>query len=58
MTNSPRAAQGGRDEGRLWDALMGEIDEAVGESLRPIGEPLASYEKQPVSAPLAVSICV
>ena len=40
---------------------MDEIGEAVGEPLHLIGEPLASvkeiYEKQPVSAPLAVSMC-
>ena len=61
VTNSPRADQGGRDEGRLWEALMDEIGEAVGEPLHLIGEPPASvkdlYEKQPVSAPLAVSMC-
>ena len=39
---------------------MEEINEVVGEPLHLIGEPLASiiedvYEKQPVSAPLAVS---
>ena len=40
---------------------MDEIDEAVGEPLHLIGEPLASvkeiYEKQPVSAPLALCVC-
>ena len=44
-----------------WEALMDEIGEAVGEPLHLIGEPPASvkdlYEKQPVSAPLAVSMC-
>ena len=61
VTNSPRAVQGGCDEGRLWEALMDEIDEAVGEPLHLIGEPPASvkeiYEKQPVSAPLALCVC-
>ena len=61
VTNSPRADQGGRDEGRSWEALMDEIGEAVGEPLHLIGEPLASvkeiYEKQPVSAPLALCVC-
>ena len=62
-TNSPRAVQGGHDEeGRSWKALMKKIDEAVGEPLHLIGEPPASiiedvYEKQPVSAPLAGSVC-
>jgi hypothetical protein len=40
---------------------MDEIGEAVGEPLHLIGEPPASvkdfYEKQPVSAPLPVSVC-
>ena len=40
---------------------MDEIDKAVGEPLHLIGEPLASiedvYEKRPVSAPLAASVC-
>ena len=61
VTNSPRAVQGGRDEEGLWEALIDEIDEAVGEPLHPIGEPPASvkdvYEKQPVSAPLALFVC-
>ena len=61
VTNSPRAIQGGRDEGRLWEALLDEIGEAVGEPLHLIGEPPASvkeiYEKQPVSAPLALCVC-
>ena len=61
VTNSPRADQGGHEDGR-WEALlMDEIDEAVGEPLHLIGEPLASvkeiYEKQPVSAPLALCVC-
>ena len=55
VTNSPRAVQGGHEEGRSWEALMDEIGEAVGEPLHLIGEPPASvkeiYEKQPVSAP-------
>ena len=59
VTNSPRAVQGGCDEGRSWLAMMEEIDEAVGEPLHLIGEPPASiiedvYEKQPVSAPLNI----
>ena len=40
---------------------MDEIDKAVGEPLHLIGEPLASiedfYDLQPVSAPLAASVC-
>ena len=41
------------------EALMDDVKEAVGEPLHLIGEPPASiikdvYEKQPVSAPLAV----
>ena len=40
---------------------MEAIDEVVGEPLHLIGEPLASvkdvYDKQPVSAPLLVSVC-
>ena len=60
MTNSPRAVQGGHEDGRSWEALMEAIKEAVGEPLHLIGEPLASvkeiYEKQPVSAPLPVSV--
>ena len=55
VTHSPRAVQGGHEEGRSWKALMDEIDEVAGEPLHPIGEPPASvkdnYEKQPVSAP-------
>ena len=55
VTNSPRAVQGGHEEGRAWKALVDEIDEVAGEPLHPIGEPPASvkdnYEKQPVSAP-------
>ena len=61
VTNSPRAVQGGHEDGRSWEALMDEIGEAVGEPLHLIGEPLASvkeiYEKQPVSAPLALCVC-
>ena len=42
------------------EALMDDVKEAVGEPLHLIGEPLASvkeiYEKQPVSAPLAVFV--
>ena len=61
VTNSPRAVQDGHEEGRSWEALMDEIGEAVGEPLHLIGEPLASvkeiYEKQPVSAPLALCVC-
>ena len=61
VTNSPRADQGGHEDGRSWGALMEEINEAVGEPLHLIGEPLASvkeiYEKQPVSAPLALCVC-
>ena len=42
------------------EALMDDVKDAVGEPLHLIGEPPASiikdvYEKQPVSAPLAVS---
>ncbi|EOD27539.1 hypothetical protein EMIHUDRAFT_468827 [Emiliania huxleyi CCMP1516] len=55
-TNSPRAVQGGHEEGRSWKALMKKIDEAVGEPLHLIGEPPASvkgvYDKQPVEADL------
>ena len=56
VTHSPRAVQGGHEEGRLLEALMGDVKEAVGEPLHLIGEPPASiikdvYEKQPVSAP-------
>ena len=61
VTHSPRAVQGGRDEGRLLEGLLEDVKEAVGEPLHLIGEPPASvkdvYEKQPVSAPLAVSMC-
>ena len=64
VTNSPRADQGGHEDGRSWGALMEEIDEAVGEPLHPIGQPPASvkdvYGKQPVSAPrlfLCASLC-
>ena len=44
------------------EALMDAVKEAVGEPLHLIGEPPASiiedvYEKQPVSAPLAGSVC-
>ena len=44
------------------EALMGDVKEAVGEPLHLIGEPPASiikdvYEKQPVSAPLALFLC-
>ena len=43
------------------EALMDAVNEAVGEPLHLIGEPPASakgvYEEQPVSAPLAVSVC-
>ena len=50
------AVQGGHEEGRLLEALMDDVNEAVGEPLHLIGEPPASiikdvYEKQPVSAP-------
>ena len=56
VTHSPRAVQGGHEEGRLLEALMDAVKEAVGEPLHLIGEPPASiikdvYEKQPVSAP-------
>ena len=61
VTHSPRAVQGGRDEGRLLEGLLEDVKEAVGEPLRLIGEPPASvkdvYAKQPVSAPLPVSVC-
>ena len=62
MTNSPRAVQGGHEDGSSWGALMEAIDEVVGEPLHLIGEPPASiiedvYEKQPVSAPLVLSVC-
>ena len=57
MTNSPCAVQG---DGSSWGALMEAIKEAVGEPLHLIGEPPASvedfYKKQPVSAPLPVSV--
>ena len=63
VTHSPRAVQGGHDEGRLLEALM-DVKEAVGEPLRLIGQPPASvkdvYDKQPVSAPrlfLCASLC-
>ena len=63
VTHSPRA--GGHEEGRLLEALMDDVKEAVGEPLRLIGQPPASiikdvYEKQPVSAPrlfLRASLC-
>ena len=55
VTHSPRAVEGGHEEGRLLEALMDDVKEAVGEPLRVLGEPPASvkdvYEKQPVSAP-------
>ena len=55
VTHSPRAVQGGHEEGRLLEALMDDVKEAVGEPLHPIGQPPASvkdvYGKQPVSAP-------
>ena len=60
MTHSPRAVQGGHEEGRLLEALMDDVKEAVGEPLHLIGQPPASvkdvYGKQPVSAPLPVSV--
>ncbi|EOD06917.1 hypothetical protein EMIHUDRAFT_218624 [Emiliania huxleyi CCMP1516] len=56
VTNSPRAVQGGHEDGRSWEALMEAIKEAVGEPLHLIGEPPASvkdlYEKQPGGADL------
>ena len=62
VTNSP--VQGGHDEGRLLEALMDDVKEAVGEPLRLIGQQPASvkdvYGKQPVSAPrlfLCASLC-
>ena len=60
VTNSPRADRGGYEDWRSWGALMEEINEVVGEPLHLLGDPLTSiiedvYEKQPVSAPLAVS---
>ena len=62
VTHSPRAVQGGHDEGRSLEALMDDVNEAVGEPLRLIGQPPASiikdvYEKQPVSAP-STCFCV
>ncbi|EOD15697.1 hypothetical protein EMIHUDRAFT_211284 [Emiliania huxleyi CCMP1516] len=57
VTNSPRAVEGGHEEGRLLEALMDDVKEAVGEPLHLIGEPPASiiedvYEKQPGEADL------
>ena len=34
VTHSPRAVQGGRDEGRLLEGLLEDVKEAVGEPLR------------------------
>ena len=44
------------------EALMDDVNEAVGEPLHLIGQPPASiikdvYGKQPVSAPLALCVC-
>ncbi|EOD04921.1 hypothetical protein EMIHUDRAFT_250373, partial [Emiliania huxleyi CCMP1516] len=56
VTNSPLSVQGGHDEGRSLEALMDDVNEAVGEPLHLIGQPPASvkeiYEKQPAEADL------